>query len=330
MFKNHFSKPIVSVISILIMAMFISFSGKSLVFASNIDGANSETKQGTYRLKLAPDNNAYNLNFMMNDGPDIYADLNQEENAVISKGQDVELVLYAKKYSSLEAINKDTSELDKSIYSTKIDDNELKFISYLEISLYKEAKGDSPIKNQVTETKSSMMLILDAPETDYKTPEGYERNYYIFALHNDTVSMEGPYIASGGIILIDLRQFSTFALTYVDLPQTTESAPNFDYSYNGPATSVEEIREKIKTMTSPSVERNAGDSLISSTYSPGTENNYIAENETESEKQVVSENHEPAPKKIPFKTIIMILILVDLVLLLTLGFSLPKRGKGED
>lgn len=280
---------------------------------------------GNVYTKMSPANKSvYNIKYTYSEEPYELIDLSGDDITALLEGKDIDLVLYAQKFTIPDAVDIDTSLLDQIRYNSLISEEKPRFISYLDFKLYKEIDGETPVKEQLTESKVPINFTFKVPNPNYPVGEGKVRYYYLCAQHETDTFMFGPYGISNGHINVDIQSFTTFALFFVDLPVVgaTPSEPPKQptFSYNKPPTSAEEIKEKIEAMVTPIPVQEV-------VYIPTISPDYNVE-----ETSVVL---EPAPtptvkgksSSISFKTLLMVLVFLDLLMVLGFYLFLSHRGK---
>ena len=138
-------------------------------------------------------------------------------------------------FLEISDVSSGVSETDKNlIYRTAKEKNSgAVVIMHLDISLYKQLEGESPVA--ITSIGSnSIEVTLTIPAKYLNTDSATTRSFYVVRVHGSTADVLTPTV-TGNQLVFSTGLFSTYSLFYVD---RTESVPGTDEMGIGSGTAV--------------------------------------------------------------------------------------------
>lgn len=120
------------------------------------------------------------------------------------------------------------SEATDSINSLAKENGKIKLLSFFDITLAVKNNITGEALGNLTELNEKIVFNMALPENIAKVEEGYTRKYYIVRYHDGKSEMI-PATVDGNILTFESDKFSTYALAYEDIKDSSiENPPTSD------------------------------------------------------------------------------------------------------
>ena len=139
-------------------------------------------------------------------------ELTSEEKTALNNGKNIYVFL------EVDDISDSVSAFDRTLIDNKLDKNS-KVGMYLDINLFKQIEGENKVK--ISETTGKIKILLEIPENLRKL----NKEYYIIRVHDGEATKITPD-KNGNILIFETDKFSTYALAYTDMKETTVTDNN--------------------------------------------------------------------------------------------------------
>lgn len=252
---------------VMVITMNIFFVGYSvnvyaqgIVESSNEPNNNQSNKgnakfpskkygSGSIYTSLLPGNNAYNMKFGFIEDINELINITEEEELALNTGNDINLMLDARIYREAIDSSEEVDILKIAIDSSDIKGSKPVLINYININLIKEIQSTrNGIKNNVDRINMPVPIVIKNPAENIKLKDNFARNFYIFTVDDEVVSMEGPLKEVNGLVTFSIQKSGICAITYIDSyveSNVEDNAPA--YVPQSTNTSPEEIKNKINS-----------------------------------------------------------------------------------